>query len=275
MARADRGLIGALVIAALSVATIWMAPTAAAETKIPEGCSGSLPPYWCLEYLKVAAEDDGWGLGSQMGDEASSVPANYDSGDAPDDSMIDDLAERYPRNCAINTVDEDGEVTETLECYPDDVEPQAIVDWVATMATQYQRLTLTPSTISYQPNGDWALVNMDFIVYTDPSPQTLTTELFGVEIAVRSTPVHYEWDFGDGATLSTSDAGSAYPDHTVTHVYSQASDGVVVNLTTSWRGEFQIAGSDTWIPIAGLATTTSSTAPIEIVAMDVHLVPNA
>src|SRR5690606_27483777 len=136
------------------------------------------------------------------------------------------------------------------------------------------RLTLTPSQINYQPEGDWALVNMDFIAFTDPTQQTLTTQLFGVDITVRSTPVHYQWDFGDGATLATSDPGTAYPNHTLSHVYTQASDGITLTLTTSWRGEFQIAGTNTWIPIAGLATTTSTTAPIEIVTMDVHLVPN-
>lgn len=250
-------------------------PPASASTADP--CTGPKPAASCAQTPKITPGDDGYDLTGETGtfNNQPRLTMDYVPASDPDQSMIDDLAERYPRNCAINTVDENGEVTETLECYPDDVEPEAIVDWVATMATQYQRLTLTPSSISYQPNGDWALVNMDFIVFTDPAPQTLTTELFGVEIAVRSTPVHYEWDFGDGGTLSTSDAGAAYPDHTVTHVYSQASDGVVVTLTTSWRGEFRIAGSDTWIPIAGLATTTSSTAPIEIVAMDVHLVPNA
>ena len=228
----------------------------------------------CIRIDAPVVEPNGWGLPGWL-DTTPTVPATYPNGDAASDSMVDDVAPFYPRNCGINTVDAGGETVQTLECYPDeDAEPQAIIDWATAMASEYQRLTLTPSPIHYQPAGDWALVNMDFIVYTDSSDQILSTALFGVNIEVRSTPVHYNWDFGDGSALATSDAGAPYPNHTVSHVYSSASDGLAVSLTTSWQGEFRVEGTDAWIPIAGLANTSSSTGPIEIVAMDVNLVPN-
>lgn len=125
----------------------------------------------------------------------------------------------------------------------DDVAVPSVEQIVATMAQQFQTLPLASSGITHQPDGDWAMVNIDFIVMTDPSPQTLTTTLLGVGVAVRATPVHYSWDFGDGSPPKpTSDPGQPYPGQTVTHVYSSASDAVAVTLTTQWRGELQIGG---------------------------------
>lgn len=156
----------------------------------------------------------------------------------------------------------------------DDVAVPSVEQIVATMAQQFQTLPLASSGITHQPDGDWAMVNIDFIVMTDPSPQILTTTLLGVDVAVRATPVHYSWDFGDGSpAATTSDPGQPYPGQTVTHVYSSASDAVAVTLTTQWRGELQIGGQGPWLPIAGYATTTDTTAPIEIAAFDVVLVP--
>ena len=115
---------------------------------------------------------------------------------------------------------------------------------------------------------------MDFIVYTDAGAQLLDTTILGVPVTVRATPVHYSWDFDDGSVpLATTDTGQPYPNHTLAHVYTSAADSVEVTLSTTWQGELQINGSGPWLPIAGFATTTRSAPPVEIVAMDVHLVP--
>ncbi|MFV0426786.1 MAG: hypothetical protein ACK5KU_07105, partial [Beutenbergiaceae bacterium] len=49
---------------------------------------------------------------------------------------------------------------------------------------------LTPSPIHHQPNNTWALVNKDLIIYTDPTPQTLTTTLLGVNVTIEATPIN-------------------------------------------------------------------------------------
>ncbi|WP_420113016.1 hypothetical protein [Pseudactinotalea sp.] len=173
--------------------------------------------------------------------------------------------------------DEDGELLneETELCESDDEDGLTTAEVVALVSQEFQTLSLAAPVISVQPEGDWALVNMDYIVFTEPGQQVLDTTILGVPVTIRATPVHYSWDFGDGsAPLATTDPGQPYPNQTVSHVYSSAVDAVSVTLTTSWQGELQIGGSGTWLPIAGMATTTSSTAPVEIVAMDVHLVPN-
>ena len=162
-----------------------------------------------------------------------------------------------------------GDLCEDLDDAP------TVAEIAAMITTEFQSLHLTPPPISYQPEGDWALVNMDFIVFTDAGAQEMDTTILGAPVTIRATPVSYSWDFGDGSgPLVTSDQGSPYPNQTLAHVYSSASDGVVVTLTTSWQGEFRI-GAGAWLPISGFATTSSSTGPIEIVEMDVNLVPNS
>ena len=203
-----------------------------------------------------------------------------DSGDHISPSTSGAVVEVYEENdviCALRQyADEDGALgNEETDLCPEDEDGPTAADVVALVAQEFQRLPIAAPSITHQPDADWALVNMDFIVLTDAQVQVLETTILGVPVAVRATPVHYAWDFGDGATLATTDPGRPYPDHTVAHVYTSSADAVTVTLTTSWQGELQIAGSGSWLPIAGMATTTSVADPVEIVAMDVRLVPNS
>jgi hypothetical protein len=178
--------------------------------------------------------------------------------------------------CALRQAsDESGDLlNEETDLCEDEEGGITTADLVALVSSEFKTLPLASPAISYQPEGDWALVNMDFIVYTDADQQLLSTTILGVPVTVRATPVHYSWDFGDGsAPLSTTDTGRPYPDHTLAHVYTSTTDAVEVTLTTSWQGELQINGAGPWLPIAGIATTTSTAPPVEIVAMDVNLVP--
>lgn len=129
---------------------------------------------------------------------------------------------------------------------------------VTLTAEDFRRLPLSPSAPSYQPVDGRGLVNKPLIVFTDPSPQTLTTTVLGVPVTVRATPVRYAWDFGDGAApVVTTDPGAPYPDHTVSHPYAAPGE-YAVQLVTTWRGEFQVADAGPWIPVDGTATTSSA-----------------
>jgi hypothetical protein len=128
---------------------------------------------------------------------------------------------------------------------------------VTVSAEDFRRLPLTPSTPSFQPADGRGLVNMPLIVFTDPAPQTLATTVLDVPVTVRATPVRYAWDFGDGEPpLVTEDPGQPYPDHTVSRAYGSPG-AYAVRLVTTWRGEFQVAGTGPWIPVDGTATTAS------------------
>lgn len=116
---------------------------------------------------------------------------------------------------------------------------------------------------------------MDVVVYTDTAQQLLETTILDIPVSFRLTPSHWTWDFGDGSpAVPSSQPGEPYPNHTISHVYSSAHDGVTISLTTLWSGQFQIAGAGDWYPVQGFVTTTATAGPVEIVAFDVHLVPN-
>lgn len=146
----------------------------------------------------------------------------------------------------------------------DDGCPETAAEAVTLSVEEFRRLPLTASVPSFQPADGRNLVGMPLIVFTDPAPQELVTTVVAVPVTVRATPTQFAWDFGDGsAPVVTADPGAPYPDHTVSHPYEQ--DGqYTVRLTTTWRGEFQVAGSTAWQPVAGTATTAS--APFTVTA---------
>jgi PKD domain len=138
------------------------------------------------------------------------------------------------------------------------------VDIRAAIARELQRLPLTPSTLSVQPPSGWTLVNADTVAFADDQEQTLTTTVLGFPVAIRATPMSFTWDFGDrSAPITTKDPGRPWPEHTIAHRYT-AEGTHRISLTTTWSAVFQIAGTAGWEPVAGTATTTSTSAPLEV-----------
>ena len=129
---------------------------------------------------------------------------------------------------------------------------------VEVTAEEFRRLPVAPSIPQYQPANGRGLVNMDLIVYTDPAPQVLSTTVLGVPVTVRATPAQFSWEFGDGsAPLMTTDPGAPYPHYSVAHPFRRAGT-YEVQLTTTWRGEYQLNGEGAWYPVAGTVTTSSA-----------------
>ncbi len=147
------------------------------------------------------------------------------------------------------------------------VEPAACVanvDIAAAVAQEFQRLPLTPSSLSVQPPSGWTLVNADTVVYTDDAEQTLATTVLGIGVSIRATPARFTWDFGDGVgSLTTTDPGRPWPEHTLAHRYS-AEGTHRITLTTTWTAVFQVAGTTSWEPVVGTATTTSASDPLTV-----------
>ena len=147
------------------------------------------------------------------------------------------------------------------------VEPQtcvADVDIRAAVSAEFQRLPLTPSGLSVQPPSGWTLVNADTVVFTDDAEQVLTTTVLGMAVTIRATPARFTWDFGDGGgTLTTTDPGRPWPEHTLSHRYT-AEGTHQIRLTTTWTATFQVAGTATWEPVDGTATTTSTSPPLTV-----------
>lgn len=266
------------VLAAVTLIACLPAQVAGAETSAPPEPELLLIDLWASGgdgNVNAQAERDdteltpGWTPGA-------GADSDQASGTLGSDPYID-LVSQNAWTPLCDAVDDEGNLGDCPEALEDLAEEEEITPADVELLIQqaFQSLPVAPSPISYQPDGDWAAVNMDFIVYTDTAEQVLSTTILDVPVTFRLTPSHWTWDFGDGSPATPSSSpGAAYPNQTISHVYSSASDGVTVSLTTLWSGQFQIAGSGDWYPVDGFVTTTASTAPIEIVAFDVHLVPN-
>ena len=136
----------------------------------------------------------------------------------------------------------------------------------------FRRLPIAPLVVHVQPDRPEVLVNKPTIVYTDPTTQTFTPTLLGQVIEVQATPTTYTWDFGDHTDpITTTSPGHPYPDQDTTHPYRSLGT-YTITLTTTWTGHYRPAGTTTWLPVTGTATTTTTTGPITTVEAPTHLV---
>ena len=115
---------------------------------------------------------------------------------------------------------------------------------VASLGTQVQESferEVPPGTIRTQP-ATGVLPNLP-VIFDSGQPERLeASEHVVVGMRVRLAPrATWEWDFGDGGTLTTTRSGSRYPDTSVSHVY-RASGAHVVRLRTVWRAEYTVDG---------------------------------
>lgn len=130
-------------------------------------------------------------------------------------------------------------------------------------AEEFRRLPLPAPVLHVQPDGDWVLTNIETIVYTDPTPVTLTTQVLGVPVTVEATPSRFTYAWGDGHSTVTRDPGRPYPAFDVVHEY-EAPGQVTITLTTEWTGRYQVAGEGVWRDVAGTATTTATSRTFEV-----------
>jgi hypothetical protein len=146
------------------------------------------------------------------------------------------------------------------------------VDIPAAAARAFKEMQIAPSEVNVQPPDGWTLVNVDTIAFTDTTPRTSNTRLFGIPVEIRAVPSSYSWDFGDGsAPFTTTDPGAPYPAHTIAHAYAKKG-AATISLTTTWHGQFRLAGEPTWRDVAGEGTTVSSSGSLEILEARARLV---
>ena len=148
---------------------------------------------------------------------------------------------------------------------PEDALPELTV-------TDLRRLPLAPSVLTVQPARPQVLVNMPTIVYTEPTTQAFTTVLLGFPVEVEATPTTFTWDFGDGTDpITTTSPGHPNPDHQIAQPYTRTGT-YTITLTTTHAGRYRMAGTTPWLAVAGTATTTTLSNPIEAIEIRSHLV---
>jgi hypothetical protein len=138
---------------------------------------------------------------------------------------------------------------------------------------QAQRLIPT-AQIGLAPRHD-TLVNMETIMWVATARQrTLpTVTILGRPVSVHISVDHVAWDYGDGQTTTSSDAGRPYdaahdpcktaqcPDYEG-HTYTTTGE-LTVTATVTWRATFQVAGGPA-TAIPGTLDGPASTAVLRV-----------
>ncbi|WP_432562805.1 PKD domain-containing protein [Kineococcus sp. SYSU DK003] len=126
-----------------------------------------------------------------------------------------------------------------------------------------RRVGLPASPLNLQPGNGEALLNVPLILHTTAETAVRNTTVLGYPVTIRATPTSWTWTLGDGTTLGpTTDPGRPYPQQTLTHTYTEPGDHQIT-LTTTWAGEYTIAGLP-YAPIVGTATTTSGPTSVHV-----------
>lgn len=124
-------------------------------------------------------------------------------------------------------------------------------------------------------SGEW-LIHFPMPVAATASEHVVTTQVLGIPVEVKVTPLAYAWDGGPGSTpLTTTDPGSDTPgEASVELVWEDVRAEAAVDVTTQWRGEFRVAGTTVWLPINGTTTTTATSQPFDIIEAPARLIAN-
>ncbi len=131
-------------------------------------------------------------------------------------------------------------------------------------------LPLPAGRVRVEPASMRTLVNVETNLFVDARPVTLTTTLVGVPVRVRATPERFEWSYGDGDVLVTTDAGAPYPAMPTAHVFARHGPSVV-RLRTVYTGEYSVSGGP-WTPVIGEAFVDSDPVTVQVFEAVSHLV---
>jgi hypothetical protein len=90
-------------------------------------------------------------------------------------------------------------------------------------------------------------------------PLSKTVSEFGVTVQVQARPTAFRWDFGDGATMTSTDLGRAFPQRsTITHTYQAVRAQVTVRCTFDFRVRWRVPGGP-WAPMAPISRSATTT----------------
>lgn len=153
---------------------------------------------------------------------------------------------------------------------PDDVAGLATIT-PAMVRREMQRLDWPQARLEVQPPDGQTLINFATNFFTDNvRPTTQTVTLLGQRVEIEARPSEYTWEFGDGARLTTSSPGAAYPDLDVTHVYADPGR-VAPSVATTYTGRYRLNG-DAWQPTPGSLTVPGESVALRVRSASPHLV---
>ncbi len=139
----------------------------------------------------------------------------------------------------------------------------------AQMTSEFRRVQPAINAPKTQPKNS-AIVNFDEIYYSDLQTQDIPLTVLGEPVVLRVIPTRFEWNFGDGANLVTSDPGKPHPHQTVTHKYRK-SGNAMVSVAVTYSGQYSVSGGAFQL-IDGAVSRTSPSTSIHIFEARAELV---
>ncbi len=146
-----------------------------------------------------------------------------------------------------------------------------------TEALRQQVLRLLPAVAIGSAWTTRALVNAEAIFWaeTDANRSLPTATVVGRNVRLRIAFDHADWNFGDGATDTTTDPGTPYTDSNPCdtaqcpgyygHTYTDTGP-VAITLTVAWNAQFSLDGGTTWTDVDAVALTGPETRhPLDVV----------
>jgi hypothetical protein len=124
-------------------------------------------------------------------------------------------------------------------------------------------LRMSPSAIG--------LTGLDsyFWLAREPRAIVATADVPGIAVTAEARPIRYSWDFGDGATRSTTHIGRRWTRRrpgNIAHLY-ETSDTYSVRAAVVWEARWRL-GVGAWQPLGYFTTSDSVEYPVrQIVAL--------
>ncbi len=118
--------------------------------------------------------------------------------------------------------------------------PTTVADVAATLHDRV--LENVPDLLPTMQPADRTLIQLPTL-FASGQPEHLgerTFDLVGFQIVLQGKAT-WDWDFGDGASVSTQEPGGAWPDTSVAHTFTSAGH-FPVEVTSSWEAWFTVDG---------------------------------
>lgn len=132
----------------------------------------------------------------------------------------------------------------------------------ARVRTAFEQLQMPTPALRVQPAGT-TLVQLPTVFYTDTKAFTHTLTLLGQQVELAVRPARFDWDFGDGTTHQSTEAGAPWPDLTISHQYRAIHPRVHPQVQVTWEADWRL-NNGPWQQVPGTATSTSAPVSLKI-----------
>ena len=121
-----------------------------------------------------------------------------------------------------------------------------------------------PVIVTAPPRDGVTGLESFFWLASRPQAIAATASAGGYTVTARAAVDRYEWDFGDGAELTTRDPGRPWTsshEGSISHLY-ETKRTYHLRVTVVWRAEWSLDGGG-WQPLGTFATEGSRRYPVQ------------